>query len=181
MLWLPGEGGRGGFVGGALVVSGAVASLLIAGCVQESVCEVVVCAVLTECSRVVCMQRPLIPVEFRVSVHGFAAPPAGCAVGVGVDESGAGFVVCPAAALLGFGEFAVLHGLGPLGVCWWMCEGSNLMDQRVLAFVKVGLWLADCSPVESHPCCIVLLMLNVLRVALSCRFAVALVSPCRAC
>ena len=25
------------------------------------------------------------------------------------------------------------------------------MDQRVLAFVKVGLWLADCSPVESHP------------------------------
>lgn len=53
------------------------------------------------------------------------------------------------------------------------------MDQRVLAFVKVGLWLADCSPVESHPCCIVLLMLNVLRVALSCRFAVVLASPCR--
>lgn len=77
-----------------------------------------------------------------------------------VDESGAGFVVCPAAALLGFGEFAVLHGLGSLGVCWWMCEGSNLMDQRVLAFVKVGLWLADCSPVESHPCCVVLLMLQ---------------------
>lgn len=127
----------------------------------------------------VCMQGSLVPVEFRVFVHGFAAPPAGCAVGVAVDESGAGFVVCPAAALLGFGEFAVLHGLGSLGVCWWMCEGSNLMDQRVLAFVKVGLWLADCSPVESHPCCIVLLMLNVLRVTLSCRFAVVLASPCR--
>ena len=127
------------------------------------------------------MQGSLVPVEFRVSVHGFAAPPAGRAVGVVVDEPGTGFVVCPAAALLGFGEFAVLHGLGSLGVCWWMCEGSNLMDQRVLAFVKVGLWLADCSPVESHPCCIVLLMLNVLRVALSCCFAVVLVSPCHAC
>ena len=71
-------------------------------------------------------------------------------------------------------------GGAPLGFCWWMCEGSNLMDQRVLAFVKVGLWLADCSPVESHPCCIVLLMLQCssrcvvvllrccARVALSC-------------
>ena len=98
------------------------------------------------------MQGSLVPVVFGVFVHGFAAPPAGCAVGVVVEESGAGFVVCPASALLGFGEFAVLHvGLGSLGVCWWMCEGSNLMDQRVLAFVKVGLWLADCSPVESHP------------------------------
>lgn len=111
------------------------------------------CAVLAECSCVVCVQGSFVPVEFRVSVHGFAAPPAGCAVGVVVDESGAGFVVGPAAALLGFGEFAVLHGLGSLGVCWWMCEGLNLMDQRVLAFVKVGLWLADCSPVESHPLC----------------------------
>ena len=27
------------------------------------------------------------------------------------------------------------------------------MDQRVLATVVVGLWLADCSPVESHPLC----------------------------
>ena len=70
------------------------------------------CPVLAESLRVVCVQRPLIPGEFRVSVHGFAAPPAGCAVGVVVDESGAGFVVCPASALLGFGEFAVLHGLG---------------------------------------------------------------------
>ena len=110
------------------------------------------CAVLSESLRVVCVQGSFVPVEFGVFVHGFAAPPAGCAVGVVVDESGAGFVVCPAAALLGFGEFAVLHvGLGSLGVCWWMCEDLNLMDQRVLAFVKVGLWLADCSPVESHP------------------------------
>lgn len=62
------------------------------------------------------MQGSLVPVEFRVSVHGFAAPPAGCSVGVVVDEPGAGFVVCPAAALLGFGEFAVLHaGWAPLG------------------------------------------------------------------
>lgn len=89
---------------------------------------------------------------FGVFVHGFAAPPAGCSVGVVVEESGAGFVVCPAAALLGFGEFAVLHaGLGSW--VWWVCEGLNLMDQLVLAFVKVGLWLADCSPVESHPLC----------------------------
>lgn len=144
------------------------------------------CSVLTKRSRMVCVQRPLIPVEFGVFVHGFAAPPAGCAVGVVVDESGAGFVVCPAAALLGFGEFAVLHvGLGSLGVCWWMCEDLNLMDQRVLAFVKVGLWLADCSPVESHPCCIVLLMLQCssrcvvvllrccARVALSCWLSLA--------
>ena len=114
----------------------------------------------------VCMQRPLIPIEFRFSIHRLATPPAGCAVGVVVDESGAGFVVGPAAALLGFGEFAVLHGLGSLGVCWWMCEGLNLMDQRVLAFVKVGLWLADCSPVESHPLCS--LSLTVLNVLLLC-------------
>lgn|GEM_PF-5786344 len=100
----------------------------------------------------VCVQRPLVPIEFRVSVHGFAAPPAGCAVGVVVDESGAGFVVCPAAALLGFGEFAVLHAGWAPGF-WWVCEGLNLMDQRVLATVVVGLWLADCSPVESHPLC----------------------------
>ena len=51
---------------------------------------------------------------------------------------------------------------------WWVCEGLNLMDQRVLAFVKVGLWLADCSPVESHPLCsLSLTVLNVLCVALS--------------
>lgn len=66
-----------------------------------------------------------------------------------------------------------------------MCEDLNLMDQRVLAFVKVGLWLADCSPVESHPCCIVLLMLQCssrcvvvslrccARVALSCWLSLA--------
>ena len=98
---------------------------------------------------------------FGVFVHGFSAPPAGCAVGVVVEESCAGFVVCPAAALLGFGEFAVLHvGLGSW--VWWVCEGLNLMDQRVLATVVVGLWLADCSPCLSHVlCCIVLLLLCV--------------------
>ena len=103
-----------------------------------------------------------------------------------VEESGAGFVVRPAAALLGFGEFAVLHvGLGSLGVCWWMCEDLNLMDQRVLAFVKVGLWLADCSPVESHPLlhrvvdaecssrCAVVLLRCCARVALSCWLSLA--------
>lgn len=94
-----------------------------------------------------------------------------------VDESGAGFVVRPAAALLGFGEFAVLHGLGSLGVCWWMCEGLNLMDQRVLATVVVGLWLADCSPVESHPLCASCVDAAVFF-ALRCRVA-ALLRSCR--
>ena len=66
---------------------------------------------------------------------------------------------------------------------WWVCEGLNLMDQRVLTYLKVALWLTDRSPVESHPLCSLpfAVLLNVLRVALSCRFAVVLASPCRAC
>lgn len=31
-----------------------------------------------------------------------------------------------------------------------MCEDSNLMDQRVLTYLKVALWLADRSPELSH-------------------------------
>ena len=59
------------------------------------------------------------------------------------------------------------------------------MDQRVLAFVKVGLWLADCSPVESHPLlhrvvdaecssrCVVVMQRCCARVALSCWLSLA--------
>lgn len=93
-----------------------------------------------------------------------------------VDESGAGFVVCPAAALLGFGEFAVLHAGWAPGF-WWVCEGLNLMDQRVLATVVVGLWLADCSPVESHHLCASCVDAAVFF-ALRCRVA-ALLRSCR--
>ena len=98
--------------GWSQVVSVAIATLLVAEVVHESVCDG---ATRCACDRVVGVECFAVWVAFGVDVHGLSAPVAGCAVAVLDEELCALLLVLPSELACCRG--LVSHGLALIRGC----------------------------------------------------------------